>query len=61
MIWQIFMLNKKSVYYLNCPEFEKLYHKEYRVDGVSDKIEKIISSIKNVEYVLIDDHIFQHL
>jgi len=59
MIWQIFMLNKKSVYYLNCPDFEKMYHQEYSINGISEKIESVIGSIKQSEYVLIDDHIFQ--
>ena len=58
MIWQILMLNKKNVYYLNCPMFEELYYKEYSINGTSKKIEYIINSIKHAEYILIDDHIF---
>ncbi len=58
MIWQLLNLNKIDVYYFNCPEFEKLYHKEYKVDGASLQIEEIINRSKKAKYILMDDHIF---
>ena len=59
MIWQILILNNKSVHYFNCARFENINHNVYMMKNASDEIRRMIETAKHADIILLDDHLCQ--